>query len=310
MKKLLIVEDDKQLAHVIAQRLGADEFQCILVHDGEQAFAAAKQELPDVIILDVMLPSVTGYELCRRIRRDPQLYSIPILILTGLGDEPEVVHALEQGADDHMAKPFRFDILIKKLQTLVAMRESLDRRDTETGLAGTDAVKRQINHRLARGEKIAVCYFDILHAPAFRTVHGSAQFADVIKTAANSLRETRENMKFYDLFLGYMGGQHFVAVTNYDQFTSYCNTVTMTFNQRVLPLYRPIERQQGYVVYTDVKGRESKAPMMRLSIGVVHNHSRRFQSARHIFEVLTQVKSKAEENPDGGMFSDRRHADR
>ncbi|MCD6287867.1 MAG: response regulator [Candidatus Hydrogenedentes bacterium] len=310
MNKILIVEDDKQLAHVIAQRLGSDHFECILEHDGKNAFAVAKQEIPDIMILDVMLPRVTGYELCRRIRRDPQLYATPILILTGLGDEPEVVHALEQGADDHIGKPFRFDNLIKKIQALFELRKSLNHVDPCTGLPGMDAVKRQINHRLAREEKVAVCHFDVSHSSAFRTVHGPDQFADVIKIVASSLKETRDGMKLYDLFLGYMGGHHFVAVTTYEQFSTYCNTVSATFKQRVMPLYRPVERQQGYVLYTDMKGREAKAPMMCLSIGVVHNHFRVFHSARHMFEVLTQVKAKAADSLDGGIFVDRRRTDR
>ena len=310
LPRLLIVDDDKELAQMLREILELNDYAVEAVTDGETAMQRIAAAPPDLMILDVMLPRVTGYELCRRIRRDPQLYATPILILTGLGDEPEVVHALEQGADDHIGKPFRFDNLIKKIQALFELRKSLNHVDPCTGLPGMDAVKRQINHRLAREEKVAVCHFDVSHSSAFRTVHGPDQFADVIKIVASSLKETRDGMKLYDLFLGYMGGHHFVAVTTYEQFSTYCNTVSATFKQRVMPLYRPVERQQGYVLYTDMKGREAKAPMMCLSIGVVHNHFRVFHSARHMFEVLTQVKAKATDSPDGGIFVDRRRTDR
>lgn len=310
MKKLLIVQDDMQLSSIISQRLRNDGFECLAATDGEQAFAAAKQEFPDVIILDAMLPRMTGYEVCRRIRRDPQLFAVPVLILSVLADRPEIVHALEQGADDHVAKPFRFDDLLTKVRALAAMKESLKRIDTETQLPGTDAVKRQINHRLARKEKVAVCYFDILHARAFRTVHGTNQFHEVIKVAANSMRDIRESLKLYDMYLGYMGGRDFAAVTDHEHYDSYCKDLIDMFKQRVIPLYRPVERKQGYLLYTDMHGREAKAQLMGMFAGVVHNRNRRFQCARHIFEVLAHVKVKAEQNPSGSVFVDRRCSDR
>jgi hypothetical protein len=78
------------------------------------------------------------------------------------------------------------------------------------------------------------------------------------------------------------------------------------FDQRVVEFYRPVERKQGYVIFNDGKGRESKSPLMTLSIGVVCNEERRFRSARRVFEILTQLKSKIKEDAKGGLFVDRR----
>jgi PleD family two-component response regulator len=306
MKKLLIVDDDEQLAFALAQRLHADNFECVIAHTGEEGFAAAKRELPDVVLLDLMLPGVSGYEVCRHMRGDPQLYATPILVLSGLRGKPEIVHALEQGADDYVTKPFRIDNLLTKIETLVSMKDSLDRVHADLQLPGTDATKRQINHRLARDERVAVCYFDILHASVFRDVHGADAFGDAIKVFAESLKTVRDDMKLYDLYIGYLGGQHFVAVTTYEQFKTYCNTAMSTFSQRVVSLYRPIERKQGYLLYTDRHGRESKGGLMCLSIDVVHNHFRTFRCAQHIFEALAHVRKNAEDGREGGVFVDRR----
>ncbi len=304
--KIVIADDDTELAAVIAQRLGNEKFECIIASDGEEAFHITKRELPDVMILDIMLPKLSGYEVCRRMQRDPQLYTVPVLVLTGLSDEPEILHALEQGADDVVTKPFRFDNLIQKVRGLLAMKRSLNEPHPIFGLVGTDAIKRHINHRLARDDQLAVCYIDILHSKAFRSVHGADRYTQVVKLGADTLRETREGLEFYDSFIGYMGGQDFIAVMNIEQHEPYCKTILSSFEQRVTSFYRPVECKQGYIIYNDGKGRESKAPLMKLSIGVVHNEERKFHSARRIFEILTQLKSKIKEDAQGGLFVDRR----
>jgi len=304
--KIVIADDDAELAAVMAQRLGNEKFECIIASDGEQAFHITKHELPDIIILDIMLPKMSGYEVCRRMQRDPQLYTVPILVLTGLSDEPEVLHALEQGADDVATKPFRFDNLIQKVRGLMAMGNSLNQLHPIFGLAGTDAIKRHINHRLARDDQLAVCYVDILHSKAFRSVHGAERYLEAVKLGGETLKETREGFEFYDSFIGFMGGQDFVAVMNMDQYEPYCRTALSNFDQRVSSFYRPVERKQGYIIYNDGKGHEGKAPLMKMSIGVVHNEEREFHSARRIFEILTQLKSKIKQDSQGGLFVDRR----
>jgi len=308
MSKVIVADDDTELAAMIAQRLGSEKFECHIANDGKAAFDTAKRRLPDIVILDIMLPKLSGYEVCRRMRRDPQLYKTPILVVTGLGDEPEVVHALQQGADDVITKPFRFDNLIQKTRALLAMKNSLDELHPVVDMVGTDAIKRHINHRLARDEHLAVCYIDIQHLRAFRNVHGTDRYTEVLRLGANVLKETRTGLEFYDSFLGYMGGKDFVAVMNMDQYEPYCRTVLSNFEQRAMSFYRPVERKQGYVIHSDGKGRESKAPLMHLSIGVVHNSNRKFLSAQAVFEVLAQLKDKINQETHGGMFVDQRRS--
>ncbi len=306
MSKIVVADDEAELAAAIAERLGTEQFECIIASDGQEALDITKRELPEVIILDIMLPKLSGYEVCRRMLRDPQMYTTPILVLTALSDEPELLHALEQGADDVIAKPFRFDDLLRKVRGLVATRRSLNQLDPVLGLAGTDAVKRYINHRLARDEQIGVCYLEILHAQAFRHAHGSEPYMEAVKLGADTLKETRHDMEFFESFLGYVGNENFVAVMNIDQYEPYCRTVLSRFEQRIQLLYRPAERKQGYIVYCNGNGRESRAPMMRFWVGVVHNQHRRFHSANSIFQTLARLKGKIGEHPHGGMFIDRR----
>ena len=105
MSRILVVDDDMDLAELVKTKLSSDGHEVFTIHTGDGAFEMAKQVKPDICILDIMLPGATGYQICRRIRKDPELYKGSILILTALGEEPEMLHGLEQGADDYLAKP-------------------------------------------------------------------------------------------------------------------------------------------------------------------------------------------------------------
>lgn len=167
MSKILLVDDDADLAELLKKKLSSEGHEVVTTNTGDGAFELAKQLKPDIALLDIMLPGVTGYQICRRIRRDPELYSMGVLMLTALGEEPEIHHGLEQGADDYIVKPFKLDRLIEKLSFLGALLEAVDGRNPVTNLQGTDAIKREVNHRLARGIKIAVCYIDISNFKAY-----------------------------------------------------------------------------------------------------------------------------------------------
>ena len=161
MSKILLVDDDVDLAELLKTKLNSEGHDVTTTHTGDGAFELAKQIKPDIALLDIMLPGVTGYQICRRIRKDPELYSMGVLMLTALGEEPEVLHGLEQGADDYIVKPFKLDRLLEKLTFLSGLLDSVSGRNKITNLPGTDAMKREANHRLARGMKIALGYIDI-----------------------------------------------------------------------------------------------------------------------------------------------------
>ena len=160
MSHIMLVDDDVDLAQLIRTKLVAEGHEVSVIHSGDGAFEMAKQVKPDLIVLDIMLPGETGYRICRRLRKDPELYRLGILILTALGEEPEVLHGLEQGADDYLSKPFKLDHLHG--QDRVARGVARGGRPAAfvpRDCPGTEAIKREINHRLARNMAIACCYY-------------------------------------------------------------------------------------------------------------------------------------------------------
>jgi len=310
MSTIMLVDDDVDLLELIKTKLSVEGHQVHCIDTGEGAFELAKQVKPDIAILDIMLPSVTGYQICRRLRKDPELYRMAILILTALGEEPEVLHGLEQGADDYLVKPFRLDKLMEKLAALDALLESAGRRNVITGLPGTDAIKREINHRLARGTAIAACYVDMTGFKAYCAARGAEGQKNALEFMAKLLTGLTRNMGIYESFIAHMGGEHFVVLLSLEDYERFCQTLAQTFDQRVQEIYTPQEVAQGYITALDKRGRETRCPLMALSIGVAHTRFRQFKSAKKMFEILAQVRQMAQPDGKSVYFIDRRRTDR
>lgn len=119
MTDILIVEDEEALVTILKYNLEKSGFQTRAVTDGKKALETVRAHMPDVILLDWMLPHVSGVDICKTIRQDHALRHIPIIMLTARGDENDKVSALSIGADDYMTKPFSIPELIARIRALL-----------------------------------------------------------------------------------------------------------------------------------------------------------------------------------------------
>jgi len=106
MAKILIAEDERDIRDLVAFTLRFAGHEVVAVGNGEEAVAAARQEMPDLILMDVRMPRMTGYEACEKMKADPQLDKIPVVFLSAKGQESEIRTGMEAGADEYLLKPF------------------------------------------------------------------------------------------------------------------------------------------------------------------------------------------------------------
>ena len=123
MKRVLIVEDDKDIVELVRYNLEKEGYQVASAADGLGALAHVKKSAPDLVILDLMLPKLSGLEVCREVRRDVALNRLPILMLTARGEEADRVVGLEMGADDYVTKPFSPRELVARVKALLRRTE-------------------------------------------------------------------------------------------------------------------------------------------------------------------------------------------
>lgn len=147
---VLIVEDEAALVELLTYNLEKAGFRPAIARDGEEAMMAIAEAKPDLVLLDWMLPYVSGIEICRRLRRDPETRDLPVILLTARGEEDDRIRGLDSGADDYIVKPFSPSELIARVRAV--MRRTRPAFDKDVLTYG-DIVMDLASHRVSRGEQ-------------------------------------------------------------------------------------------------------------------------------------------------------------
>ena len=145
---ILVVEDDDALATLLQYNLEKEGYRVAVTGDGEEALMRVEEKQPDLVVLDWMLPKVSGIEICRRIRQRPESRNLPIIMLTARGEESDRIRGLDTGADDYITKPFSTTELTARIRAVL--------RRIRPGLADDrvkhgDIVMDRVAHRVKRG---------------------------------------------------------------------------------------------------------------------------------------------------------------
>ena len=127
-KRLLIVEDERDMADLVALRLKREGYLVVVAYDGADGLDRIRSEPPDLVLLDIMLPHLSGTDVLREARQDPRTAAVPIILMTAKGEESDVVVGLTLGADDYIPKPFSLSVLVARVAAVLrrstALRES------------------------------------------------------------------------------------------------------------------------------------------------------------------------------------------
>jgi len=119
MPRILVAEDEKDIRELIAFTLRFAGFEVLLATNGMEAVEVAEAERPDLVILDVRMPKMSGYEACRRLKENPQTASLPVVFLSAKGQDSEIQQGLESGAEEYILKPFAPDELIQQVRGIL-----------------------------------------------------------------------------------------------------------------------------------------------------------------------------------------------
>lgn len=164
MVKILVVEDEETLLHNLTDKLRAEGFTVVTANEGESGLQKIRAEVPDLIILDIMLPGLDGLSICRMVRHDANTSHIPIIMLTARGTEVDKIVGLESGADDYIVKPFGLGEFLARVRAVlrriegrpVVQQDELQSEDLRVNLTGRRVFKGEEEIKLSNKE------FDLL----------------------------------------------------------------------------------------------------------------------------------------------------
>ena len=301
---VLVVDDDRNLRTIIGTNLEIAGFDIISASDGPTALALLDDQLPDVVVLDIMMPLMDGYTTLSKIRRHASASHVPVIVLTGR-DESDPVKSLEAGADDFIAKPFSPQEMLARVRAKVRRAAVDSSLQPLTRLPGNIAIEHEVRRRFEAREAWAVIYADLDNFKAFNDAYGFVRGDDAIRLVASTIAEAIKRVGHESDFLGHIGGDDFIVVTVPDRAEALARTIAADFDGSVLRLYDPVDRERGWIASKDRRGAAMKFPLMSLSLAVVTD-SKRITSYQHIGEVAAELKSFAKQQPGSFVASDKR----
>ncbi len=290
--RILVVEDDTDISNMLRIYFSSQGYEVVVTPRGGEALERCRQQLPHVIVLDIMLPDIDGYEVCSRMRTNLRTSHIPIIFLTQKDERSDKIAGLELGADDYITKPFDIEELRLRVQNAQRRAERESLTNPTTGLPSGKLIEEQLR-LLMRKKNWGLLYMGLPGIEAFNDVYGFVAGDEVLRFAALIMGEIVDQLGTAEDFIGHVGGDDFIIITTNDRASAISEALAKRFNVEVGTHYDFKARQQGYIVYKDRDGKEQRSPLMTLAVGLIASDKQQFTDIREITEAAADARRRA-----------------
>lgn len=292
---ILVADDDPDLRDILRSIFEPAGFAIVEAENGAQALQITRSHPPDLIILDHMMPEMTGAQVCQDLKQDVLLRHIPIIMLTGKSEVQDKVAGMDAGADDYLVKPFEPQELLARVR-MVLRRASRDlEANPLTRLPGNISIHLELERRIASTSPYAVCYVDLDRFKAFNDHYGFKRGDEVIRRTADILLETTKAHGGPEGFVGHIGGDDFIVLTTRERAEPLCEAIVQKFDAMAQTLYDTDDRTRGYLLSTDRTGQEVKTPLLSVSIALVTNVNNTITHPGEIARIGAELKTYAKQ---------------
>lgn len=292
-KKILVIDDTELMVRLTTDILTKHGYEVVSANNGVDGIKMVATEKPDLVLLDVVMPGIDGFEVCKLLRKDESNNLIPIIMLTAQGNEEDKLAGLELGADDYITKPFNPRELVSRVRNTLLRIDRNRWANPLTGLPGNLEIQSEINHRIARGMIFSVVYLDVDNFKAYNDVYGFSHGDRAIKLIAGILLDNVRAFGTKDDFIGHIGGDDFVVITDPGHVDALCENIIKEFDERVPELYSDVDKRAGFISTVNRRGQVTQYPIMTLSIAVVSNEHRELRNHLEVGEIAAELKKKA-----------------
>lgn len=292
-KKILIIDDTELMVKLTTDILSEKGYEVVSASNGLDGIKMVAAEKPDLVLLDVVMPGIDGFEVCKLLRKDESNHLMPIIMLTAQGNEDDKLTGLELGADDYITKPFNPRELISRVFNTLLRIDRNRWANPLTGLPGNTEIQSEINQRIAKEMKFSVLYLDVDNFKAYNDVYGFARGDRSIKMIADIITDTVHTFGSQGDFIGHIGGDDFVIVTNPEDTDILCENIIKEFDRKIPEMYSDEDRQAGFICTTNRKGDMICYPIMTVSIAAVTNACKELNSHIQVGEIAAELKNRA-----------------
>jgi len=305
-ESVLVVDDDPDVARFVEVNLRSAGYEVTVASDGQEALERAVELRPDLVLLDVMMPKLDGFEVAQRLRRDARTSSTSIIMLTAKALSSDKVLGLSTGADDYIIKPFDPVELLARVKGTLRRAREMRALSPLTGLPGNIRVQEEIRRRVAEEQPFSLLYADVDHFKAYNDHYGFVRGDRAIQAMARLASEVVHDLVGPEGFVGHVGGDDFLLIVPPDLAETVAARLCERFDQEAPLLYDRDDVERGYVELTDRQGSMVKFPLVTVSVGVVSTSSRTFSHYGEAVAVATEMKQVAKRQPGSSFAVDRR----
>jgi diguanylate cyclase (GGDEF)-like protein len=274
--------------------------------DGEEALEKAGTLRPDLVLLDVMMPRIDGFEVAQRLRRNPQTSNTSIIMLTAKALSTDKVLGLTAGADDYIIKPFDPIELLARVKGTLRRAKEMRNLSPLTGLPGNIRIQEEIERTVREDRPFAVLYADLDNFKAYNDQKGFVRGDRLIQATARIIQDAVVEFAGSDGFVGHVGGDDFVAVVPPEVAEDVAKRVVERFDEAISGFYDDDDLTRGYVEVEDRKGVLQKLPLAAVSVGIATTQTRRFAHYGEAVAVATEMKQFAKRDTGSSFAIDRR----
>src|SRR5215207_142453 len=287
--RLLVVEDDIDIGNMLKIYFSGMDFDVDVAVRGSDALEKTKQVLHHLIVLDIMLPDIDGYEVCRSLRTSMRTSHIPVIFLTQKDERSDKLQGLELGADDYITKPFDIEELKLRVQGAIRRSERESLTDPRSGLPAGRLIEEQLR-RIIRERGWALLDARVNNFETFKDVYGFVAGDDVLRFTAMLIGEVVDELGTTSDFIGHAGGDNFIIITREEKAEAIKARLKERFNTEVQTHYNFMDRQQGFVQQPASDGTMVKAPFMTMVVGVISSSQHSFADIREITELSADAR--------------------
>jgi diguanylate cyclase (GGDEF)-like protein len=305
---VLVVDDDPFIARLLEIELKAAGYDVRVANDGAKALELSRERCPDLVLADVMMPSMDGFELTRQLRGDSRTASASVIMLTARGLSADKLEGLTVGADDYIVKPFDTPELLARVGALMRRAREMRQQSPLTGLPGNVRIEEEIAGRVREGARFAILYADLDHFKAYNDHYGFMRGDEVIRSTGSLLQEVARELGSPGTFVGHVGGDDFVLVCTADVAERIAAGIVARFDERVPDLYDPQDRERGSIRVPNRRGEAQEFPLVTISIGVATTQRRTFAHFAEAVAIASEMKSFTKSTAGSSWAVDRRSA--
>jgi PleD family two-component response regulator len=289
--RLLIVEDDNDISNMLHIYFAGQGFEVDVAPRGSVALEKSRHNLPHLIILDIMLPDIDGFEVCRILRTNTRTSHVPIIFLTQKDERSDKLAGLELGADDYITKPFDIEELKLRVQRAISRAEQQSLTDPRSGLPAGRLIEEQLR-KIIRQQNWAYMDVRVNHYDPFKEAYGFVAGDDVLRFTAMLIGEVLDELGTTNDFIGHAGGDNFIIITAEEIAPAIREKLKSRFAEEVLSHYSFIDREQGFIRAVNKDGKPEEAPLMKLAIGIVSPTEYQFADIREITEMAAEARRR------------------